>query len=233
MFRRRPLALVYRGPAACDDCPDALADLLSSSCHGFDIRFVGDDERHQLSRDTLGNAVLYAQPGGGNSLKKAYKRIKASEPVIRDYVSSGGRYLGICMGGYLADGWRGFDLLPDVIEADPYVGAPGADITTDKDTTVQVDWLGSPSPRPMFFQDGPLFLIHDTPPAGTTVVGRYAANGAIAALVAPFGRGWVGVSGPHPEAPDDWYTHNNVPGCGLDGAPCGHQLIDTLMAAGR
>ncbi len=44
---------------------------------------------------------------------------------------------------------------------------------------------------------------------GITVQGRYT-NGAIAALVAPYGRGKVGLCGPHPDLGDD--------------------LIDTFMA---
>ena len=57
---------------------------------------------------------------------------------------------------------------------------------------------------------------------GVTVLATYAANGEIAALVAPYGIGKVGVEGPHAEAPADWYEANHVrgspdfkPGCDL------------------
>lgn len=228
----RPLALVYRGPAACAECPQALADLLISADPRFEIRFVGDAERHTISRATLAGATLYAQPGGGRSLQRAYRRVKASTPLIRQYVRCGGRYLGICMGGYLADGWRGFGILPRGVEADPYVGSPGADVTSRADTVVNVRWRGSKTPRPLFFQDGPLFRIPAEPPAGVSVLGRYAATGDIAALLAPYGRGWVAVCGPHPEAPDEWYAEHALPGSHRDGASVGHDLVNALLGAG-
>lgn len=232
MTGARQLALVYRGPAACAECPQALAELLHGADRGFEVRFVGDAERHTISRATLGEAALYAQPGGGRSLTRAYRRVKASTPLIREFVLSGGRYLGVCMGGYLADGWRGFGLLPPGVEADPYISAPRADVTTRADTLVNVRWRGSLVPSPLFFQDGPLFRIPTEPPAGVTVVGRYATTGDVAALVSPFGRGWVAVCGPHPEAPDDWYAAHGLPGGRRNGAALGHDLIAALMTAG-
>jgi hypothetical protein len=89
---------------------------------------------------TLATAALYAQPGGGNSVKRAYRQTKGSARTIRDYVRSGGRYLGICMGGYLAGHWRGFGLLPG--GTDQFITSPGADVTKKKDTLVEVDWRG-------------------------------------------------------------------------------------------
>jgi len=49
-------------------------------------------------------------------------------------------------------------------------------------------------------------------------------------MTAPFGRGVVGVVGPHPEATVDWYDHHGlVDPDGLD-ADLGHDLIDVVMA---
>lgn len=232
MVNAHPIALVYRGPAACAECPQALADLLTSADRGFDVRFVGDAERHTISRATLAAAALYAQPGGGRSLERAYRRVKGNRPLIREFVRSGGRYLGVCMGGYLADGWRGYGILPPGVEADPYVGSPGADVTTRADTIVDVQWRRPLARRPMFFQDGPLFRVPVESP-GTTVLGRYAATGEAAALLCRFGRGWVAVCGPHPEAPEAWYAAHGLPGCHRDGALLGQDLVDSLIRAGE
>jgi glutamine amidotransferase-like uncharacterized protein len=215
-------ALVYRGPAACAECPEALADLLRSSACGFDVQYVGPD----ISPATLATAALYAQPGGGNSLKRAYRHMKGNASPIREYVRYGGRYLGICMGGYLAGHWRGLRLLPQ--DTDQFITSPGADVTTAEDTLVDVDWRGRR--HHMFFQDGPVFRLPAAVPAQVTVLARYAANGEIAAMVAPFGRGRVGVCGPHPEAPADWYEAHDLTLERSSGAPLGHDLINVLMS---
>jgi hypothetical protein len=36
------------------------------------------------------------------------------------------------------------------------------------------------------------------------ILGRYSSNDDVAATLSPFGRGWVGLVGPHPEATEDW-----------------------------
>jgi hypothetical protein len=65
----RPLALVYRGDAVCDDCSDAVAALLEKSPRRFNVTFCGPDEDVDLSPDLLAQAAVYAFPGGpGKSL---------------------------------------------------------------------------------------------------------------------------------------------------------------------
>ncbi|GAA1299338.1 BPL-N domain-containing protein [Pseudonocardia xinjiangensis] len=217
------LALVYRGPAACEGCAEEVAALLRASGHDLDIAYVGPREALPLTREVLDSAVLYAQPGGGNSVKRAFRQMKRFAPTIIDYTQSGGRYLGICMGAYLAGTWAGFGFLPDT---DQFITSAGADVRTSRDTVVAVDWRGVR--RHMFFQDGTVL----TPPAsgsGGAVLARYASNGEIAALVAPFGRGKVGLSGPHPEASQEWYRSNgltNPDGIHYD---LGCDLVDSLM----
>jgi glutamine amidotransferase-like uncharacterized protein len=218
-------ALVYRGPAACEECPEALADLLRSAGWGFEVEYVGDDEVLDLSADTLAAAALYAQPGGGNSVKRAYRQMKRSADPLREYIRTGGRYLGVCMGGYLAGHWRGFCLLPE--DTDQFITSPGASVTHAEDTLVDVDWRGRR--HRMFFQDGPVFRLPAVTPAGVTVLARYASNGEVAAMVAPFGRGKVGVCGPHPEAPDEWYEAHGLT-VERSAAPLGRDLIDVLMS---
>jgi glutamine amidotransferase-like uncharacterized protein len=127
------------------------------------------------------------------------------------------------MGAYLAGTWRGFGFLPDT---DQFITSPGASVETNRDTVVAVDWRGMR--RYMFFQDGAVL----SPPTETSeisVLAQYASNGEIAALVAPFGRGRVAVSGPHPEASEEWYRTNgltNPDGVSYD---LGYDLIDSLM----
>jgi glutamine amidotransferase-like uncharacterized protein len=222
----RPLALVYRGKAAQPQgCSTAVATLLRSSRWGFDVRYVGRKEDLPLTPDVLARAVLYAQPGGGE-LEPAYRRLRKHETTIRDFVAAGGRYLGFCLGGYLAGATPGFGLLPG--DTDQYIATRGATTASRRDTLVQVRWRGRP--RQLYFQDGPAFLVRPGVP-GVAVLARYP-NGAIAALTAPFGSGVVGVVGPHPEATHDWYDDAGLVAPDGLAADLGHDLVDTVMGHG-
>jgi glutamine amidotransferase-like uncharacterized protein len=216
------LALVYRGPAGCSGCSEAVAALLQSSGWGFDVRYVGPNEALSITAATLATATLYAQPGGDPSVNQAYKDLESIASLITQYVMSGGRYLGFCEGGYLAGRTPGFSLLPG--DANEYVGSPGATVTATKDTTIQVLWRGAM--RTMYFQDGPFFVLD--PGAGSVTTLATYTNGEIAALVARFGSGVVGVVGPHPEADPTWYQAYNLPYPGST-ADLGHDLVDTVM----
>lgn len=219
----RPLALVYRGPAACPGCSEAVAELLHSSKWRFDVHYVGPNERLLLSASTLQGATLYAQPGGSGELSQAYQQVKKHAHALRSYVASGGRYLGICMGGYLAGRTPGFRLLPG--DTDRFIASRGASVRTEADTIVKVYWRGHV--RCMYFQDGPYFLL-DQSATDVMVLATYT-NGKIAALVAPYGKGKVAVSGPHPEATAAWYEAAHLVNPEGVHADLGHDLIDMLL----
>lgn len=61
----RPKAMVYRGPAACQGCPESVAALLRSSPSNFDVVFAGPNENIDITESSLKGIDLYAQPGGG------------------------------------------------------------------------------------------------------------------------------------------------------------------------
>lgn len=61
-------ALVYRGPAACDGCPEAVARLLRTSPSKLNITYIGPHEDVQITAETLSKADVYAQPGGGGTV---------------------------------------------------------------------------------------------------------------------------------------------------------------------
>lgn len=209
------LALVYRGRAARPaGCAEAVAGLLRSSPRGFDVQYVGRREKLRLTRETLAAAAVYAQPGGGE-LGPAYRRMRRHRDTIRGYVAGGGRYLGFCLGGYLAGATPGFDLLPG--DTDQYVLGTA-------NRLVDVEWRGRR--RSLFFQDGPVFEVRPDP--ALTVLARYG-DGAIAALTTPFGAGRVGVVGPHPEATSDWFDDAGLPEPRPGGTDLGHDLIDEVM----
>lgn len=220
------LALVYRGPASTAGCPEAVAGALAGSRWDLDVRFVGPKETLQLGPAVLAHAAVYAQPGGG-TLQRAYRELKGDAAAIREFVGSGGRYLGFCLGGYLAGETPGFGLLPG--DTDRFISSPGARPDHEEDDVVTVTWSGRR--RQVFFQDGPWFdLDADRGPA--EVLATYD-NGLPAAVVAPFGRGAVGVVGPHPEATADWYDDSGLPQPARPTLDLTQDLLDRVMLAGR
>ena len=212
----RPLAVVYAGPASLPGCPEAAAGALASSSFAFEIEFAG---RRDLARLLAARPALYCQPGGGE-LRPAWRRLRRDAEAIRAYVRSGGRYLGFCLGGYLAGDDPGFGLLAGPV--DSYLAAPGAEVAGPQSTIVEVDWAGTP--RRLYFQDGCFF----TPGPGTEVVARYR-TGLAAAVVAAFGAGRVAVCGPHPEATDDWFRDEDLPPLARPTLDLAHDLNDRVM----
>jgi glutamine amidotransferase-like uncharacterized protein len=217
------LALVYRGPASEPGCPEAVAELLRRSRWDLDVRYVGPREALRISSELLAETAVYAQPGGGE-LKRAYRKLKRSAPLLRDYVAEGGRYLGFCLGGYLAGETPGFGLLPG--DTDQYISSPGATVSIDRDVVIDVEWSGTV--RRVFFQDGPWFDLD--PQRGSADVLAVYDNRLPAAVVAPFGRGRVGVVGPHPEATPDWFTDSGLQPPEPLAFDLGQQLVDRVMA---
>lgn len=222
----RQVALVYRGPASVPGCPEAVAALLRQSRWDFDIRYVGPREATRLSAAALTDGALYVQPGGGQ-LRRAYRRLRRAAPLLRAHVASGGRYLGFCLGAYLAGRTPGFALLPG--DTDQYIGSPGASVTTDRDTVIDVVWGGAA--RQVFFQDGPWFDLDRR--RGTAEVLAVYDNGLPAAVVAPYGRGAVGAVGPHPEASLDWFTDSGLQPPAQLALDLGLRLLDRVMLAGE
>ncbi|UWZ59743.1 hypothetical protein Daura_24895 [Dactylosporangium aurantiacum] len=221
----RPLALVYRGQAACAGCSEAVAALLRGAPGGFRTEFCGPGEDRPLSAESLADATVYAQPGGGD-VRQAWRRLRGYADAVRGFVHGGGNYLGFCLGAYLAGADSGFGLLSGV-GVEGYIYSAEAKIRDTDDTVVGVDWRGQR--RHMYFQDGALFR----PRAGATVtvLARYDTGGA-AAVVTGYGAGHVGLVGPHPEADPSWYADaglTNPDGIRYD---LGFDLIETTLRGG-
>jgi len=223
---QRPLALVYRGPASSPGIPADTARFLRTCPQGFQVRFCGPHPGDlPVDATTLARVALYVQPGGGNDFVGAWRSVRAYGGPLRDYIRRGGRYLGICMGGYLAGSDPGFDLLPG--NCDDYTNTRGAQVKDERNAVITVDWHlpRRRTRRKIFYQDGPYFWLHHG--ARGRVLARYT-NHRIAAVMVPFGNGRVGVCGPHPEANRSWYELAGLayPGGTYD---LGHQLVDVVM----
>ena len=103
----RPLALVYRGRASSPGIPADTARFLRTCSQSFRVEFCGPNHGDlAVNAATLARASLYVQPGGGNDFTAAWQSVKTYTGPLREFIHKGGRYLGICMGGYLAGSGR-------------------------------------------------------------------------------------------------------------------------------
>lgn len=222
--KRRPLALVYRGPASCSGCSEAAAKLIKSARRKFRVAYIGPKERRKLTATNLRKAALYVQPGGDTSVAKADRLLGAkAKKAITRYVRAGGRYLGICQGAYLAGSMPGMGLLRPA-NTDQYIKTKGAATKSVRDTVIPVQW--GTKRYPMYFQDGPYFTTGSA--RGVEVLARYT-NGKIAALTKKVGSGRVAVIGPHPEAPRVWYQAIGQADKSKRGRNLGKRLINSVM----
>lgn len=221
------VAVVYSddstGPMDGDDTGAVAAMLRSSAGWNFTVITAGPNGTMSVA-DALARPEvrLYAQPGADGDDDAAYRRQKRDKSAIKHFVHQGGRYLGICMGGFLAEPGH-FNLFRGGVKE--YYSSRGASVTTADPAVIPVIWRGTE--RAMYFQDGG-YMVPRKKATEITVLARYT-NGSIAALVAPYGQGKVGLCGPHPEAPAEWYRtaglHHERSNQDL-----GDDLIDTLMA---
>jgi hypothetical protein len=143
-------------------------------------------------------------------LQKAWKEAKPYASDVRSFVNGGGRYLGICLGAFLAGHNPGLGLIPKGDSVVREIDQKCAQVDDEKDTTIQIDWTFSTGDkrgktemrRWLYFQDGAAFRLSSK--SSAKVLGRYSSNGDVAAILSPFGEGWVANVGPHPEADETW-----------------------------
>ncbi len=188
-------ALVYNGPVSAEDCPEAAAAIAERA--GLNVRFVSVPA--DIPR-LLDNAAVFIIGGTDDDMGPMVKvfTLKINNS-IKEYLRNGGRYLGICGGGFMAStGWK---------EGSEYM--KGLGIIPAKSSVFQnsfeakflpVKWMGKN--RPMFFKAGPNFhpqKSHET----MQIIATYS-DGSIAALMSTYGKGKVAVCGPHPEARESW-----------------------------
>jgi len=188
-------ALIYNGPVSAEDCPEAAAAIAKSV--GLKVKFVSNvGELPNL----LKNTAVFIIGGTEDDLHPLVKAFtpKVTE-ALKDYLRNGGRYLGICGGGFMAStGWnegkthvQGLGIIP-----------AASKVYRDDFTTriIPVRWHGET--RPMFFKAGPSFQLVSSP-EDVQVVANYG-DGSIAALMSSYGKGKLAVCGPHPEAGASW-----------------------------
>lgn len=149
--------------------------------------------RHELEPEFFEDVDCVAFPGGVGDSDSYDWLFRVNGPVIRNYMSQGGRYLGICMGAYWADADY-FNIL-DGVRAEQYIRRSGTDTRRPHAKAASVTWRDQP--ERMYFYDG-CALIGDETTFET--VARYA-NGDPMAII----QNNIGLIGCHPESREFWY----------------------------
>jgi glutamine amidotransferase-like uncharacterized protein len=197
----KPVALVYRGPGACEEgCSEAAAYVAQRA--GLYAIYVGpQDDPAQVFADP--EVAVWVQPGGISREAARAMRPDLKE-AIRAFVQRGGGYVGFCAGGFLATSLIG--------ETDvPGLGlVPGRshlyEQVSDDATILSLSW---PTPRQTYWEGGPYFYggqagAKDS--AAFEVLATYP-DGSAASVRNAFGLGRVFVTGAHPEAPQGWRSY--------------------------
>ena len=221
--REPPVALVYRGPASLPGCPEAVAALLQVQPVGL---------RRPLRRPRRGPAAVRRGPWPARRCTRspaaapsrtATATCAATAPRSEQFVRSGGQVPRDSASAATS---------PAPPPASPCCPGtptstsppPAATVASEDDTLVEVSWRGRRADPVL--PGRPVLLA--APGAEATVVATYP-NGTIAALVAGFGAGRVGVVGPHPEATEDWYTDAGLRVADRLGADLGLDLVEAVM----
>ena len=183
----KKLALFQHHPECSTQCCDGVIRALSPN---YEIKtFTILDDLDEVLSDA--DAVFF--PGGigdSDSYFDLFTRTKANK--IADFISRGGRYIGVCMGAYWASS-RYFDLL-DEVEAVQYIKQQSATVKRSYGTVAFVFW--NDLPYNMFFYDGCTYVGDGK----YETVATYA-DGLPMAII----QGNVGIIGCHPESEEFWY----------------------------
>jgi glutamine amidotransferase-like uncharacterized protein len=188
-------ALIYNGPVADKDGTEAVAAIVEQV--GLPVKYVSDIA--ELPR-LLNDAAVFIIGGTEDDLEPLLDAFTPEvTAALKTYLRNGGRYLGICGGGYMAStGWEEDEGFVETLGVIP---AKSESYVEDYDSRIlSIRWLGET--RLMYFQAGPVFDLVQSPEAVEVIA--YYDDDRIAALVSSYGEGKVAVSGPHPESPESW-----------------------------
>ena len=148
--------------------------------------------KNQLEENFFDNVDMIIVPGGfGDS--SSYKNLfKHNAKRVKKFVKQGGKYLGICMGGY----WAGKHYLGilDNIDTVQYIRRPNTDTRRPHAKNIKINWHGTDTK--MFFYDG-CAVVGD---GDYETISTYA-NGDPMAVIQKN----IGIIGCHLESEAFWY----------------------------
>lgn len=95
---------VYNGVGVCEGCPQDIESELKRAGYSVDLL-----EAKDVTLERLQKYDLYIQPGGDNTIPVKRALGPSGMDAIRSFVRSGGHFIGICLGAFMADADRDTD----------------------------------------------------------------------------------------------------------------------------
>jgi glutamine amidotransferase-like uncharacterized protein len=163
------------------------------------IRALGDHydfrlfSKNEMEEGFFDDFDIVAFPGGIGDSDSFDKLLKHNKKAVRDFISRGGRYLGICMGAYWA-GKHYFNIL-DEVDAVQYITRPGTDTRRPHAKAMPVTWEGQE--EKMFFYDGCALVGNNL---RFETIATYSNNDPMAII-----QNRIGLIGCHPESEKFWF----------------------------
>lgn len=198
-YRRVPLAtapgatapiLLFDGAGTSPNDVAAVEAVLDASALAYATIDTGD--LRAIPPETLRARRLLIVPGGNfEVMGKSWTPAAAAK--VREAVAQGLGYVGICAGAFLAGRsiYNGLDLTSGV-----QFGFYAAEARGVRKAAVPIARAGAP-PLDVYWEDGPQLS------GWGSAVATYP-DGTPAVVQGRSGRGWVVLSGVHPEAPESW-----------------------------
>jgi glutamine amidotransferase-like uncharacterized protein len=186
---RPRIALFVHQPRASVQSNNGIMQALSGL---YDFKIF---TRHEVEQDFFDDVDAVCFPGGVGDSDAFDWLMQAHKQRIKNFVDSGGHYLGICMGAYWADRDY-FDLL-DTTRVQQYIRSPGTCTRRPHAKHMPITWNGQD--ERMYFYDGACMVGGDV-----DCVASYS-NGDPMAII----QGRVGLIGCHPEAVHSWYQEHS------------------------
>lgn len=151
--------------------------------------------RDEVEDTFFDNVDMVCIPGGIGDADRFDTLMKYNAEHVTRFVQQGGKYLGICMGGYWAS--KGyFSILKD-IECVQYIRRPNTDTRRPHPKAMPIKWKDRD--YKMFFYDGCAMTGNI---ATSRVIATYPNKDPMALI-----QNNVGVIGCHPESENYWYEN--------------------------
>lgn len=148
--------------------------------------------RHDIEDDFFDDVDMVCFPGGIGDSDTFDRLLRVNAGKVRNYLASGGRYLGICMGAYWAD-TDYFGILNGV-RVVQYIKRPNACTRRPHAKAMPVTW--NHAKTHMYFYDGCTYSGQ-----GFETIATYSNKDPMAIV-----QDRVGLIGCHPEAEQHWYN---------------------------
>lgn len=219
-------ALVYAGPSAGRGCPESAARIARDI--GLAVKFVEEPKKIPKLLDKTAVFIVGGTTGDMEPIRTSLTAPKVSKALYA-YLEEGGRYLGICGGGYMAcQKYRGYGARRTALKIIP---ANAEDYSSGgRGKLERLVWRGKK--RDLFVQGSPSFDITDESVA-VEIVATFRDD-SIAAMICAYGKGKVAVCGPHPEATTAWLDEADIDTDDWQPTrPLAEELLKDLLSEGE